>query len=231
MICFVDCKVPNSEIKKLKSLDLSVIKIPKCNSLYDAISSHVDIQLNILDNSKIIIQKDIPNSFKDELKNLNISFLESEYSLGYKYPENIFLNALILKDYFIHNLRYTDPVLLSSQSHKKIIDIKQGYSKCSCLPISDKALITNDLGVYNSLTPYGFDILYLPHGDIILDGFDYGFIGGCGGLITDDSIAFFGNLDKYIHGDKIKVFLKKYNVKPIYLSDSKLYDRGSLFVL
>lgn len=233
MVCFVDYRTTDEEKKILESLDFSIIEIPPCNNLYKSIDGHVDIQLNILDKKlkKVIIQKNMPESFKDKLKNFNINFIESQNSLDYGYPKNIFLNALVLKDYFIHNLKYTDEILLSTQSHKKLISVNQGYTKCSCLPISDKAIITNDIGIYNSLNPQGFDILFLPPGDIILEGLDYGFIGGTGGLINENLIAFFGNLDSYIYGDKVKCFLKKYGVKPIYLKDGKLHDRGSLFVL
>ena len=75
-----------------------------------------------------------------------------------------------------------------------------------------------------------FDILLLPFGDIELSGFNYGFIGGVGGMISDNSMAFFGSLDNYAFGNEIKKFLYKYDVKPIYLSNTKLIDRGSLLV-
>ncbi|WP_375546342.1 DUF6873 family GME fold protein [Clostridium tertium] len=44
-------------------------------------------------------------------------------------------------------------------------------------------------------------------------------------------MAFYGSLDLYIYGDKVKSFLKKYGVSPIYLMNEKLHDRGSLLVL
>ena len=44
-------------------------------------------------------------------------------------------------------------------------------------------------------------------------------------------MAFYGNLNYYKYGLEVKAFLKKYNVEPIYLNNSKLYDRGSLFVI
>ena len=43
-----------------------------------------------------------------------------------------------------------------------------------------------------------------------------------------DHLAFFGSLDKYLYGDLIKSFLSKHRVTPIYLSDYKLIDRGSI---
>ncbi|WP_066892991.1 DUF6873 family GME fold protein [Clostridium nigeriense] len=233
MFCFVDYRTTLFEKEALNSLNLKIIEIPLCPDVYEAINGHVDIQLNVLDkkSKKIIINRNIDNSFKNNLKNLNISYSESKNSIKSNYPNNISLNALILDNYFIHNLKYTDENLLQSQKNKILINVKQGYTKCSCLPVSDKAIITSDIGIYKTLSTYGFDILLLPPGDIILKGLNYGFIGGTGGLISNDKMAFYGNLNYYKYGLEVKAFLKKYNVEPIYLNNSKLYDRGSLFVI
>lgn len=233
MVCFIDYRTTLTERETLMSLGLTTIDVPLCNNLYKAIDGHVDIQLNILSKKqkKVIINKDIDYRFKKNLKNFNISYLESANSLKSNYPGNISLNALILDNYFIHNLKYTDKNLLESQRDKILINVKQGYTKCSCLPVSENALITSDEGIYKALTKYNFDILLIPPGDILLDGLNYGFIGGTGGLISKNKIAFFGNLDFYSYGPQVKSFLNKYNVDPIYLNNSKLYDRGSLFVI
>ena len=49
-------------------------------------------------------------------------------------------------------------------------------------------------------------------------------------MISNDSMAFFGSLDNYAFGNEVKKFLYKYDIKPIYLSNTKLIDRGSLLV-
>lgn len=233
MICFIDYRTSKTERNILSSLNLKIIEIPKCPDVYEAINGHVDIQLNILDkkSKKVIINKNIDENFKKKLSDLNIQYIESKNMLKPSYPNNIFLNALILDKYLIHNLKFSDETLLIEEANKTLINVKQGYTKCSCLPITNNALITSDVGIYKTLSKYEFDILLLPPGDILLDGLNYGFIGGTGGLINKETIAFFGNLNQYKYGDEVKSFLKKHNVKPIYLSNNKLYDRGSLFVI
>ena len=233
MICFIDYRTTQRERDTLTSLNLKIIEIPKCNNLYEAINGHADIQLNILDkkSKKVVINRNMDENFKKSLSNSNIDYIESKTSLGSNYPNNIILNALILEDYFIHNINYSDKNLLLYQTDKTIINVKQGYTRCSCLPIAKKSIITSDVGIYKTLSNYDFDILLLPPGDIILDGLNYGFIGGTGGLIDDNTIAFFGSLNHYKYGEEVKDFLKKHNVTPIYLSDTKLYDRGSLLVI
>ena len=55
--------------------------------------------------------------------------------------------------------------------------LKQGYTKCSILPIREKAIITSDKNIAKELLNYDFDVLLLPSGDIILPSLNYGFIG------------------------------------------------------
>ncbi|GAB6170401.1 hypothetical protein JCM1393_28610 [Clostridium carnis] len=233
MFCFIDYRTTFEEKYNLRKLGFSCIEIPKSKFVYPAIDGHVDIQLNILNKNskKVIIHRDMPKNFKEILVKNKISFIETSNSLSSKYPNDIIINALILDNYFIHNLKFTDNSLLKTQNLKKIINVNQGYTKCSCLPVNENAIITNDKGIFSKLILEGFDVLYLPPGDILLPTLSYGFIGGVGGLINSNTMAFFGNLDDYIYGEEVKKFLKKYDVKPVYLKKGKLYDRGSLLVL
>lgn len=233
MICFIDYRATDEEINNLKKYNLTVIKIPKCNKVYKAIDGHVDIQLNILDKNKrtVIVHKDMPHNFLNELSKYKINYILSEASLSSKYPEDIILNALILDSIFIHNLKYTDKKLLSFQKSKKILNVNQGYTKCSVLPIRNDAFITTDTGIYNALKEIDMDVLLLPPGDILLPPLNYGFIGGIGGLIDSDKLAIFGELEYYTFGNEIYKFLYKHNVEPISLKKGRLTDRGSLFVI
>jgi len=234
MNCFVDYRITKEELLSLSKLDLKPILVPKCNDVYDAINGHPDIQLNVLKNdsfNKIIIQRNISENFKEILKLNDINYIVSKNTLSNTYPNDIILNSLILENYFIHTLKYSDENLLNSQNSKIHIDVPQGYTKCSILPVREKALITSDKGIFNSLKNYDFDILLLPPGDILLPSLNYGFIGGVGGMVSNNKMAFFGDLDSYTWGDQIKKFLFKYDILPIALRKGKLIDRGSLFTL
>ena len=50
-------------------------------------------------------------------------------------------------------------------------------------------------------------------------------------MISNNRIAFFGELDYYKYGNEVKSFLSRHGVSPIYLKKGKLIDRGSLIVL
>jgi len=234
MHCFIDYRATKEELLNLLKLGINPIQVPKSDDVYEAINGHPDIQLNILkngSNDKIIIQKNISKNFIKILKENNIDYIFSKNSLSNKYPGDIILNSLILENFFIHTLKFSDDNLLKSQYLKKHINVRQGYTKCSILPVKENVLITSDKGIFESLKNYNFDILQLPPGDILLPSLNYGFIGGVGGMVSNNKMAFFGDLDSYKWGDEVKKFLSKYDVAPISLRKGKLIDRGSLLTL
>ena len=224
----IDYRSSDLEVSRLEKITDTILLSPKCASTYEAIDGHPDIQFVPLDTSTLLINKDIPNDFIQSLKSNNIDVLYSTNIIYGSYPTNIILNAVNLDSYFIHNLNFTDKTLLNHVKHKTLIDVKQGYTKCSTAVVSNTALITSDPSIMKSIKNTDLDALYIPPGDIILPGFDYGFIGGTCGLIDNNVLAFFGSLDRYEHKDDIYAFLKKHKVEPYFLNDSKLIDRGSI---
>ncbi len=226
----MDYRIDELEEINLSKLNIDVIKCPPCNELYYAINGHPDVLVHFIDKKTLLVHKEIATSFIELLKKYDFNIIFSEKTLDRKYPEDIFLNAVNLKGLFIHNLAFTDKSLLKSIQNKKLIHVKQGYTKCSTAVVSDKALITSDKGIFASLINEDIDILLLPPGDILLPGLDYGFLGGACGLLDDKHLAFYGSLEYYLYGNQVISFLEKHNVKPVYLREGKLIDRGSIFV-
>lgn len=229
---FVDYRISDKELNSLKKINIEPIKVPPCHKLYNAINGHVDIQLfqsSPLCN-QFIAYKDMPENFLSKLASLKVNFTLSSSSLGETYPENIALNCISTGSTLIHNLKYTDEQIKTLCKNKKLINIKQGYSKCSCAIVNNSAFITSDIGIYNVLKSCSYDVLLLPAGDIVLEDFDYGFIGGTCGLISKDTMAFLGDINQYKYGDQVKEFLDSHNVNIISLNDGKLVDRGGLFI-
>lgn len=232
-IAFVDYRTSDEEMSNLSKYVDSIITVPKYSKLYNAIDGHPDIQLSLTNSEdfSLIVNKDIDLTFLDQLNKLNIKYKLSTEFIGSTYPDNISLNAIVLKNYLIHNLKYTDSSLLVFSKDKEKINIKQGYAKCSTVVLREKALITSDKGIYKSLIEHDFDVLLLNPGDILLPGLDYGFIGGSTGLLTSNKLGIFGDLSYYNQGNEVIKFLKKYDIEPIYLRKGPLIDRGSLFTL
>ncbi len=194
--------------KQFRKNNIKVILCPSSPLLYPAVCGHPDMLLHIMDNKNIILHKNMDKEFVELLKNFGINVILSSNSLKDKYPTDIMLNALNIGDIFMHKLNYTDPTLLSLIKHKKLLDTSQGYSKCSTAIVSENAVITSDMKIGKILKENYIDVLLLPPGDIILPGLDYGFIGGTCGLLDNNTLAFYGNLNMYKYGDKVLNFLK-----------------------
>ena len=75
------------------------------------------------------------------------------------------------------------------------------------------------------------DALLINEHGILLDGYDYGFIGGCCGLIDKDVLAFTGALDSLRCAPQIRAFLEKHHVKPVELTRNQMVDIGGILPL
>ncbi|WP_072904033.1 DUF6873 family GME fold protein [Hathewaya proteolytica] len=232
---FVDSRISNEEYSALSYYCPNIIKVPSSSLLYPSVCGHPDMLLHILDANRLMVHKDMDEAFVDTLLNYGFEVIHSAESLSYKYPGDIILNAASSKSMFIHNLKYTDEKLMDimkkRQDYNKnftMIDVPQGYTKCSLAVLGYNCFITSDKPIYNKLHSMGYNILYVPPGNILLPGLDYGFIGGCCGIIDDNTVAFYGNLNFYKYGKEVISFLKKCGIDILYLSKSNLVDRGSI---
>lgn len=224
----VDYRISELEKENLNKLSYKTLLCPKSPLLYEAICGHPDIQLNIIDENTIMVHKNIQIDFVTKLKSLNKNIIYSHSNLSSKYPEDILLNAVNLKNFFIHKIKNTDKNLLNIVKHKKLINVNQGYTKCSTAVINNTAVITSDKSIANALYNENFDVLLLPPGDILLPGLNYGFIGGTCGLLEEGLLTFYGDLNYYTYGNEVISFLKKHKVEPVFLRKGKLIDRGSI---
>lgn len=227
----IDFRTTEEEKCTLTNLGYKILICPPSQLLYEAVCGHPDMLLHIIDRKTIMVHKDMDKNFVETLKNINFDVIFSINSLKDTYPEDIILNSISLPELFIHNLKYTDANLLSYMKNKTFINVKQGYTKCSTAIVSKTSVMTSDKTIAKALLKENIDVLLLPPGDILLPGLNYGFIGGCCGLLDQNSMAFCGDLNCYAFGEEVLNFLKKYDVKPIFLKKGKLIDRGSLFII
>lgn len=160
-------------------------------------------------------------------------FMGNTAKLTKNYPGNIIYNAICTSEFLIHNLKYTDSRLLTeaARSGRKTIHVSQGYSRCSCLPVTDDSFITSDAGMQKALEANGAHVLFIQKGHVLLPGFDYGFIGGCAGhLIIEGkrTIIFNGDLSRHPDYEKIAAFIKDRDIEIIFFDSYPLEDIGSI---
>lgn len=143
-----------------------------------------------------------------------------------KYPADIAYNAAVFGKFCIHNFKYSDNLLLNCGFTK--INVKQGYCKCSVCVVDKRSIITDDEGIYKACSAQGADALLVSKGDVVLDGVNYGFIGGCSGNLANGILAFTGDISLHRDYRNIKNFCKKKNVEIVSLSNGPLVDIGSI---
>lgn len=145
------------------------------------------------------------------------------------YPGDVLLNCVCTGKNFICNSETVSDEIFDKMKINgyNIINVKQGYTKCSVVPVSDNAIITDDESVDIECRKSGLDVLKISKGSVELPGFEYGFIGGATGKIAHDEIIFNGDITKHPDYKNIDLFLKKYNVRYVYFSGN-LEDIGSM---
>ena len=147
---------------------------------------------------------------------------------GEKYPENILLNCLYLNNTLYGKLAHIDDTVIKycRENDIKLVNVNQGYTKCSSLIVSDNAVVTADKSIEKALKSNGAEVLLISPGSIELKGYDHGFIGGAG-FYDNGSVYFFGNIKKHPDYDKIREFIITYNSKiEILCQDMPLTDIG-----
>ena len=213
----------------LESRNIKILTCKNNEFIDSAVKSHADMSAVHIGMDKIIVDKQqqkLIHTLKDE----GFNVINSADIISGEYPDDIKLNVALFGNNAIGAFRYSDSnLMLQIESFRKY-NVKQGYAKCSVLPLSENALITDDESIYKALKNTA-DILLVSKGDITLIGHDYGFIGGASCKISRDEILFFGDLRAHRNSAEILSFFDKYNHKAIFFENQPLYDIGGLVTL
>ncbi|WAM34620.1 DUF6873 family GME fold protein [Caldicellulosiruptor morganii] len=229
----IDKRAYDKTVYLLEDLKINIIFCEKSNDVYEAISSHPDIFYFHYESNLIFAAPNSPKKTTSELFKLGFNIIFGEKGISKKYPEDIGYNLARIDKYIFHNFRFTDRIILNyiERDNLRKIHVNQGYTKCSILIVSNKAIITSDKKIYQKAIENNMDALLIVPGFIKLEGLSYGFIGGCGGLIDRDVLIFNGDISKHPDYSKIKEFLKKQKVECLCAEGFELSDIGSIIPL
>lgn len=217
---------PEESAKKLEKYG-RVLRTKKNKKVMEGLNTHPDILVHPLPNGDIVVDRD-NFMYYDML--LRRTVIKSESYLDEKYPSDVPLNAFTFKNYFVHNLKFTDKRLLEyyKENGYELIDIKQGYSKCTTL-VTEDFLITSDGGTYEKLKDI-MPIYRINHKEIKLENFNYGFIGGASGSLGK-KIFLTGNIKEHSSYEEIMRIINKYGYEVEILSDNPIEDYGSIYFI
>ena len=228
----IDYRADRESIFTLAQMEYNIIKTTPVKSLYEAVSGHPDMQLHFLGNNTVICAKEVYSYYKKKLPD-EYNLICGAQPLRDKYPYDILYNAAVIGDFVICNEKYTAKEIIEEYTRigKKILNVRQGYAKCSIAVVGDNAAITADEGIYKVLTKNNINTLKIETGSVRLKTLPYGFIGGCSGLLHKGLLAVNGNIDNHPQGDLIRDFCANNGTEILCLNKDDLYDIGSIIVI
>ena len=228
MLIIADSRMPVAARNKLALLG-EVLWLDPQLSVYPGIAAHPDIFFCQM-NNHLFASPQIPPRWENKICEFGIQLIKGTSDLGSKYPQTAHYNAVFSGKTLIHNLNISDPKLLQSELATEFIHVNQGYTRCNLLAINDKTFITNDVGVFSTLTKKGMEVLMIDPLPIQLPGQKHGFFGGCCG-IWNDELVFCGTIDNLAEARSIYLLMERLNMRVINLYDGPPTDVGSIFFI
>lgn len=215
--------------ERLQKCGVEILYTQTCNRVGPFVANHADLSCFYGGKGNFLLesgQADLCTA----LTKIGASCRFLEQDLQANYPQDVLLNCVKLKDFLICNRKTVAAEILQAAEKEclTVIDVPQGYTKCSVCVVNDNAVITEDTAIYRALEKCGIAVLPIQKGNVTLHGFPYGFIGGCGGLISSEMLAFTGNIERHGDYNRILHFLEQNKIKPLCLSDGLLTDIGSI---
>ncbi len=218
-------------ISKVENMGISVIAVDACLALANPVNSHADMLIHHLGGNNFATALNLPCFRQLESEEASIAYIGER--LGNVYPYDILLNFARVGN-FVFGRADIMPLLLREyfkNNDISMINVKQGYAKCSTAVVDENSIITADESIAGAAKLIGLDVLLISPGNIVLNGYNTGFIGGCCGKIGKWKMAFTGNIYTHPDGEKIANFLFDRNIQHIFLFNGPLIDIGGILPL
>ena len=235
MLAVTNHTFPREAEEALNRLGHRTLRLPPSPNLPQSVASHPDMLLFFAPDA-IFCTKSYYSIATSELKEVSsvygapIRLIEKEYGNGY--PYDVLLNVLPLGRHLFCNTKAVANELLTLGL--AVEHVNQGYTKCSTLPLGDKAIITADASIAQGAKECEIDVLQIAEGHISLPGYNYGFIGGCTSFAPrggTDTVFFCGDLHRHPDCTKINNFCQTHGFRILSLSNADLCDVGTIFII
>lgn len=233
MLAITDRRIPAKCAASLTRLGFKTVALPPFPALPQPVASHPDM-LIFIHGGTLLTHRDYYTIAKHEIKRIlkagRFTLLLSDEHISSTYPEDILFNAapagrfiFAKKDAISRHI-----IKIAERLELTIIDIKQGYARCSIASAGRSAIITSDRKTAQAAQTHGIDALAIRPGHVRLDGYDTGFIGGASGCL-EDKLFLCGSLGTHPDGNSVREFCSIRGVEVVELYDGELIDVGSLF--
>lgn len=234
----VDFRMRKIEKEYIKSLGYILVENEFNLNTYDEISAHPDIYYTKIG--------DVIFAAPEKAKKAPFNVVNCVTEVGDKYPLDVPYNVCVVGNNALHNFKYTDNIVkFYLERHEyNMVNVEQGYTKCSVCVVDDNSCITTDIGIAGALMDLGVDTLFVSEPEIKLkrrtnkifvnqnqmsfeDSPMQGFIGGAMARLGD-TIVIFGDIENLVNGNKIRKFIEKKGLKLHYFEGLDVVDYGGV---
>ena len=197
--------------------------IPDNPAVDTRLAGHADLSV-FVSGRKAVVAQGIYPYIVNYLTNVGFQVTMAREQ-GKQYPMDAGLCLCDTGKYLIYNPKTADPAAVAISASRPVC-VSQGYTKCAACIVNEQSIITSDASVSRAAKNAGMDVLEITPGNIALDGFDYGFIGGASFKINNNVIAFTGTLDAHPDKEQILCFVAKHGLEPVFLTQEPIFDIG-----
>ena len=236
MLAVIDCRTSPSVRNGLKQRGAELLPLPPHPSLPAPVASHPDM-LIFFSEDAILTTKEYASIAKNELnilsKAANKPIIPIQAEVADTYPHDVLLNAVCI-DRFLFAHEHTLAQEHFLHSRYTLCPVRQGYAKCSVIPVGENGLITADPSIAKQAKQCGLDVLQIETAPITLPGYDTGLIGGACSFAPYGEMKelfFCGDLESHPSATDICEFSAKHGMRALSLCDGPMIDLGTVFII
>jgi len=227
----IDVRASDKILQSIENLGYEIILAKPYPGVSKSCSSHPDIFLFRLSPGEIIYAPGTDEKLLQQLEKYGITLIEGCERPREGYPREIKYNAIIIGKKLFHRIDSTDRRIIEEAGKRKLelINVRQGYTACSTCLVREDLIITADKGIHREAVKRGIESLLIPlQKNILLEGVDWGFIGGATGRIDDSRLAVAGSIRSLEDWELIEKYLHEKGVEIINLSHERVTDLGTM---
>ncbi len=210
-----------------------VIKPPEISILPKGLMRHADLGICFVSKKKAVCPPETCAYYSRKLSPYAIEVISGKCNVGSNYPSDSAYNVGIVGKKCFLNKSVCDERLyeiLISEGYE-IINVKQGYTKCSICPVDEVSFITGDKGIAVAGEKAGLSVLLISNDNISLSGYSNGFFGGSAGMRAKDELLINGDINTLPDCRRIKEFLEERKIRIKSIKEGEVTDIGSIIPL
>ena len=222
-VFIADCNIDGATVIRPASVDV----------LTESMRRHADLSIVVVSENKVVCAPETYAYYKEALSPYGFEVISGKKRVGSHYPDDCAYNVCIVGKKCFLNKNVCDDLLLDILISEgfEIIEVKQGYTKCSISPIDENSFITGDYAIAREGEKRGMEVLLIENEGIMLPPYKNGFWGGSCGMGDKNTLIVNGDISTLPSGDKIREFLDSKNIKIQKSKEGEIIDIGSIIPL